>query len=390
MLKTVVLSCLLISGGALAQKKPATPPPPPPLQTHEVHADHTITFRFLAPTAKSVELGLDAFLKPLPMTKDARGVWSVTTPVMPPEYYNYRFIDDGVDELDPLNNHVIQNYVSLGDWVLVPGDSAMPWELTAVPHGRVDHSMYTTQVAKNLPQNQEGYAVYTPPGYDAKKPGGYPVLYLLHGWSDSENGWVEQGQANLILDRLLAEGKIVPMIVVMPQGYGDFEFVEQGFGVWGKPEKIAENLDLFSKMLLTEIVPAVERSYDVAPGRENRAITGLSMGGLESLTIGMNHPETFAYVGGMSAAIFGAKTKEDDEAAFAGYIPDAQAKSADLKLLWVACGKTDGLIRANRDFVEWTRGKGFETTAVETGGAHTWLTWRDNLVTLAPLLFRSH
>jgi enterochelin esterase family protein len=307
---------------------------------------------------------------------------------MAPEYYNYRFVADGVDTLDPLNNHVIQNYVSLGNWVLVPGDPAKRWELTAVPHGRVDSYEYTTKVAKNLEQNQEGYVVYTPPGYDAKRPGGYPVLYLLHGWSDSEHGWTEEGQANLILDRLLAEGKIVPMIVVMPRGYGDFTFVQQGFGVWGEPAKIAENLDLFSKMLLTEIVPAVEGEYDVAAGRENRAIAGLSLGGLESLTIGMNHPETFAYVGGMSAAIFGGKTAAEDEAAFARYVPEANAKTANLKLLWVACGKADGLITANRDFVAWARGKGFAATAVETEGAHTWLTWRVNLEGLAPVLFR--
>ena len=142
-------------------------------------------------------------------------------------------------------------------------------------------------------------------------------------------------------------------------------------------------------MLLTEILPAVESEYAVAPGRENRAIAGLSMGGLESLTIGMNHPETFAYVGGMSSAIFGGKTKEDDEKAFERYIPDANAKSANLKLLWVACGTTDGLIHANRNFVDWTRSKGFETTPVETEGAHTWLTWRVNLGQFAPLLFRN-
>ena len=389
MLRTVALATCLLCTSAFAQK-PATPPPPPPLQTHEVHADHTITFRYAAPTAKSVQLGLDAFPKPLAMHEDAKGLWSVTTPVMPPEYYDYRFVEDGVDKLDPLNNHVIENYVSLGNWVLVPGDPPMPWELTAVAHGRVDHVVYTTQVAKNLPQNQEGYVVYTPPGYDAKKPGGYPVLYLLHGWSDSERGWVEQGKAHLILDRLLAEGKIVPMIVVMPQGYGDLDFVEQGWGVWSQPAKIVENLELYSKMLLTEILPAVESAYNVAPGRENRAITGLSMGGLESLTIGMNHPKTFAYVGGMSSAIFGGKTTEDNDKAFAQYIPDANAKTADLKLLWVACGKTDGLITANRDFVAWTRDKGFDTTTVETEGAHTWLTWRENLQQLTPLLFRSH
>jgi enterochelin esterase-like enzyme len=385
MFRTLVLCSCLISTVALAQKKPATPP----LQTHQVNPDDTITFRLLAPAAKSVALGLDAFPKPLPMTRDAKGVWSVTTPVLPPEYYGYRFVVNGEDTLDPTNDDVIANLVNPGDKVLVPGVTPMPWELTAIPHGRLDRSQYTTKVAQNLDQKQEAYVVYTPPGYDAKKLGGYPVLYLLHGWSEEETSWDAEGRANLILDRLLADGKIVPMIVVMPLAYGDLRFVQQGFGIWQEPAKITENLDLFSKMLLTEILPAVESGYNVAQGRENRAIAGLSMGGLEGLTIGMNHPETFAYVGGMSAAIFGGKTKEDDEAAFARYIPDANGKSANLKLLWVACGKTDGLIHANRNFVEWTRSKGFDTTPVETEGAHTWLTWRVNLGQLAPLLFRN-
>ncbi len=332
---------------------------------------------------------MDAFPKPLPMTRDADGVWSVTTAVMKPEYYDYKFVADGVATPDPLNVNVISNYLSLGDRVLVPGATPMPWELTAAPHGRLDHYQYTTHVAKNLPLDQEAYQVYTPPGYDAKKPGGYPVLYLLHGWSDGENGWTAVGEANLILDQLLADGKIVPMIVVMPLGYGDLHFVQQGWGVWSKPELIDANRELFSKMLLTEILPAAESEYNVAAGRETRAIAGLSMGGLEGLTIGLNHPETFAYVGGMSAAIFGAKTKADDEATFARDIPAADAKTANLKLLWVACGKTDGLIRANRDFVAWTRTKGFDTVPVETEGAHTWLTWRVNLGQFTPLLFRS-
>lgn len=389
MLKTLVVCSCLISAGALAQKKPATPPPPPPpLQSHQVNADDTITFRLWAPGAKSVDVKVDAFLKPLPMHRDAKGVWSVTTPSLPPEYYDYGFVVNGADTLDPLNDDAIKNLFYLGDEVLIPGTTPMPWELTAIPHGRMDHHEYTTQVAKNLAVNQESYVVYTPPGYDAKKAGGYPVLYLLHGWSETETSWDEEGRANLILDRLLAEGKIVPMIVVMPLGYGDLRFVQQGFGVWQEPAKITENLDLFSKMLLTEILPAAESEYNVAPGRENRAIAGLSMGGLEGLTIGMNYPETFAYVGGMSAAIFGGKTKEEDDKAFAQYIPEANATSAKLKLLWVACGKTDGLIHANRDFVEWTRGKGFATTPVETEGAHTWLTWRVNLGQFAPLLFQ--
>jgi enterochelin esterase-like enzyme len=369
-----VIAALLFSIGAFAQGT-GTTPPPPPLMSHQVNADRTITFRYAAPSASKVLVSIDAYPKPLPMTKDAAGIWSVTTAVLPPEYYGYGFTEDGVEKLDPMNSDTLQNYVSLGDSVLIPGQPAEPWELTSIPHGRVDHTFYTTHVAKHLPENQEPYVVYTPPGYDPKHKGGYPVLYLLHGWSDKETAWTANGHADLILDRLMAEGKAVPMILVMPQGYGDLDFVEQGFGVWGNRAKITGNLEPYSKMLLTEIIPAVEREYDVAPGRENRAISGLSMGGLESLTIGLNHPEEFAYVGGMSSAIFG-RDKAGD------------ATSAKLRLLWVGCGKADGLIRANRDFVAWTKAKGFDTVAVETEGAHTWLTWRDNLVQLAPLLFR--
>jgi enterochelin esterase-like enzyme len=381
-----VLAALMFSVGALSQTPaPVAAPPPAPLLSHEVHADDTITFRYAAPSATAVQVSIDAYPKPLSMTKDADGVWAVTTPALPPEYYGYRFIQDGLDKLDPLNSDTLQNYVSLGDVVLVPGHPAKPWELTAAPHGRVDHHLYTTHVAKNLAENQEAYVVYTPPGYDAKHKGGYPVLYLLHGWSDTETGWTANGHADLILDRMLSESKAVPMIIVMPLRYGNLNFVTHGFQVWQEPAKVSENTDLYSKMLLTEIIPAVDHEYNVAPGRENRAIAGLSMGGLESLTIGLNHPEEFAYVGGMSAAVFGGNTS-----AFEKEIPHADAKKADLKLLWIACGKTDGLFASNQEFIEWTKTKGFAPVAVETPGAHTWLTWRINLLQLTPLLFQKN
>jgi enterochelin esterase-like enzyme len=381
MVRSFALTALLLSFGAVAQ----TPPPVPAAALHsrEVNADHTITFRYAAPAAVDVRLSIDAFPKPLAMSKDAGGVWSVTTPVLPAEFYGYKFIEDGVTKLDPMNGHTIPNYVSLGDSVLVPAQPPAPWELTDIPHGRLDHYLYETHVAKNLRANQEPYVVYTPPGYDAKRKGGYPVLYLLHGWSDTENGWTAVGHADYILDTLLAEGKIMPMIVVMPQGYGDLDFVTHGERVWSDPATVSENVDLYSQMLLTEVLPAVEKSYNVAPGREHRAIAGLSMGGLESLTIGLNHPETFAYVGGMSAAVLGG-----NNGAFDREIPGADAKKANLRLLWVACGKTDGLFSDNQTFIAWAKTKGFEPVTVETEGAHTWLTWRDNLITLTPLLFR--
>lgn len=380
MFKLAPFALVLCSALCIAQTPKEVPVA---IQSHEVNGDNTLTFRYTAPAATKVSLSIDAYPKLLPMTRDEHGVWTVTTPVLPPEFYHYTFYEDGRPRTDPLNPAFVRNLISPASVMLLPGTPAAPWELAGVPHGRVDHHIYTTHIAQNLPLNQESYLVYTPPGYDPKHKGGYPVLYLLHGWSDTELAWTEEGHADAILDRLLADGKVVPMIVVMPLGYGDFEFVMHGFKAWREPEHVSENVELYSKMLLTEIAPAVEHEYNTAPGRENRAIAGLSMGGLESLTIGLKHADQFAWVGGMSSAVFDA-----NNAMFETYLPHLDAKKANLSLLWIACGKTDGLITGNHQFIAWAGTKGFTPIAVETPGAHTWLTWRDNLVTLAPLLFR--
>jgi enterochelin esterase family protein len=375
MRRMLSLALLAASLSAFAQ----TPTPPPPLQSHEVHSDGSITFRYANASASAVTVSTDAALQPLPMQRDSSGVWTVFTPALPPEWYSYSFIVDGVQHLDPLNNEVVPNLVSGASRVLVPGHPPAPWELTEIPHGAYTHHFLTTQIARNLPMNQESYIVYTPPGYDAKHKGGYPVLYLLHGWSDSADAWTDVGQANLILDSLLATGKIVPMIVVMPLGYGDYSFVTSGHDVWNDPAKVDENLNLDSNMLLQEVVPAVEREYNIAKGRQNHAIAGLSMGGLESLTIGINHAGQFAWVGGFSSAVQGRQ--------FDKHMMDP-GQARDLRLLWVACGASDNLIQPNRDFVTWARSKKLPVTPIETAGKHTWLVWRDNLIHFAPLLFR--
>jgi enterochelin esterase family protein len=359
----------------------AQTPAAPSLQSHQVNADGTITFRYVNSGAKKVDVSIDAPDTRLPMTMSADGVWSVTTPKLTPEFYGYAFIVDGVTTLDPANADVRKNFVSFANNVMLPGQPAMPWELTNTPHGRVDHHIFTTHVAKNLPADQSAYVVYTPAGYDAKRKGGYPVLYLLHGWSDDETGWSAVGHADLILDSLIAGNKAVPMIVVMPLGYGNLDFVTRGHDVWDDPVKVDENVSLYSKMLLTEVLPAVEREYNVAKDRDSRAIGGLSMGGLESLYVGLNHTDQFAYVVGMSSAIHGRKFDE--------HLPGIDAKKANLKLLWVACGTGDGLLKPNEEFVAWAKAKGLPVTAVETPGRHVWPVWRDNLLTVAPLLFRS-
>ncbi len=356
----------------------AAPPPAAPLTA--VNPDHSITFRLLYPGAKQVTVVTDALLQPLTMTQDASGEWTATTPPLPPERYGYTFVVDGVRMLDPLNRDVHPNFVDLYSDILVPDTPPAPWELTDIPHGDVTRHQFTTHIGLHYPDNQTAYVVYTPPGYNPKRKGGYPVLYLLHGFSDTEEGWTRAGKANLMLDRMLADGKIVPMIVVMPRGYGDFDVVHRGPGA--PPDRTAnqQNVPLFIQTLIEEIIPSVEHTYNVAKGRENRAIAGLSMGGQESLTAGLTHPELFAWVGGMSSAV----PRNDLDTRFAG----VDAKKANLRLLWVSCGTDDRLITANRAFVAWAKEKGFPVTAVEMPGAHTFIVWRSSLLQLAPLLFR--
>jgi enterochelin esterase-like enzyme len=371
-----------LSLAAAAQQPAPAPPPAPPMTA--VNPDGTITFRYSNAGAQQVVVETDATPKPLPMTKGENGVWTATTPPLKPEHYGYSFRVDGAQERDPLNHDIRPNIVGLYNDILVPGSVPQPWELQAIPHGNVTRHVYTTHTAQNLPGNQEAYMVYTPPNYDPKKPGGYPMLALLHGWSDMEVGWTAVGQANLILDSLIAQNKAVPMIVVMPLGYGDYTFVKSGHDVWQDPKQIDNNTNIYSDMLLGEILPQVQREYAVSTDPNQHAIAGLSMGGLESVTIGLNHPEVFRYVIGMSAALH----QEHFDEHFPAFAGGNQQSFAHFKLLWIACGTEDGLITPNRHFVAWAKSRNLPVTAVETPGQHTWLVWRDNLITVAPLLFR--
>ncbi len=345
--------------------------------------DGTITFRYRDSGAQQVLVETDAVPKAAPMTKGDNGVWTFTTPPLKPEHYGYSFRVDGVQQRDALNGVVRPNIVGLYSDILVPGSVPQPWEVQAIPHGAVARYAYTTHTAQNLPANQETYVVYTPPGYDPKRPAGYPMLVLLHGWSDNDTGWTAVGQANLILDSLLAQNKIVPMVVIMPMGYGDFHFVDSGFTVWQDVRKVDNNVNIYSDMLLGEVLPAIQRDYNISKEPEMHAIAGLSMGGLESLTIGLQHPEMFRNVIGMSSAVQGEHFDEH----FPNFAGGNGNSFAHYKLLWVGCGTEDGLMMPNRHFVAWAKSRNLPVTAVETPGQHTWLVWRDNLMTVAPLLF---
>lgn len=371
------LQAIVFATLCLGQVRPTGPVLP---KSTTVAADDTVTFRFLGPNAKAVGLVLEGLAKPVPMEKGADGVWSYSTKLAP-EIYGYEFIVDGAPVLDATQSYIKTNLVNTQAMVLVPGSTPEPWEQSDIPHGEVHHHFYTSKTVANLPGGNSDYYVYTPPGYDpnAKQP--YPVLYLLHGYTDNASAWTAVGQANYILDSLLAAGKIKPMVVVMPFDYGDMEMVSRGWSAWQDKTLVKHNFDLYRKTLLTEVMPRAEAGYRIATDRDHRAIAGLSMGGAESLLTGLNNVDSFAWIGSFSS---GGESKDFDEE-FAGLKP---ADAARLKLLWVACGTEDPLLTINQGVVAWLRAKQMPVTAIETPGMHTWMVWRDNLVHFAPLLFQ--
>ncbi len=367
-LARLTLSLLAAPLAAVAQQ--------PALQSHEINPDRSVTFRLYAPAAASVTVGVD-YDRAIPMARGSDGVWTYTTPPLVPALHMYDFRSDGTAILDPLNPAVDPCLRLLTNEVTVPGP-AQPWDVADVPHGVVHRHLYRTSVIQGLRNDAETYYVYTPPGYDPRSGRTYPVLYLLHGWTHVAESWIHCGQADLILDNLAAQGRIVPMIVVMPLNYGAMDFV-LGADEWDDPSKVARNVGLFDTALRMELIPQVEALYRASPRREDRAIAGLSMGGGQSLVIGLEHPDVFRWVGGFSAYV----GYHDLDTAF----PTTSPRTAP-ELLWVSCATSDGGFPATQRFVAWLKAKGMAPMSVETPGVHNWAVWRDNLIHFAPLLFR--
>jgi len=364
-------------GLAQTPQRPPAPPPPPPLISPEVQSDHRVTFRLRNPNAKEVMFAREG-TQPVPMQKDDQGVWSITTDPLEPDYYGYTLVADGVGLIDPSNSLMKPNLLFTQSMVHVPGPSSLPWELNDVPHGVIHHHFYRSGVVGD----DRDYYVYTLPGYDPTAKQLYPVLYLLHGYSDDASGWTAVGRAHVILDNLIAQGKAKPMIVVMPLGYGAPEMLTRGSGAFRDTSLRQRNMDRFRDALLTEVIPQVERTYRALTDRNSRAIAGLSMGGAESLYTGLNALDHFAWVGSFSAGGLG----EDFNAQF----PSLDSKAnTQLHVLWIACGTEDRLIEPNRKFREWLASKGIQHTDIETPGMHTWMVWRRNLAAFASLLFQN-
>jgi enterochelin esterase family protein len=334
------------------------------------------------------------------MEKNPEGIWSATTEPLKPDLYGYSFVVDGLSILDPGNTRFRPSYRRIGQSaVLVPGD--MPW--TPLPNalrGTVSHHFFHSAVAND----ERDFYVYTPPNYDPKRKQPYPVLFLLHGLGDDANAWIEVGAANVTLDTLINQGKAEPMIMVNPLGYGNSD----GPAGHLRPDM----LPAFVRILIDEVMPQVERQYNVSARRTDRAIAGLSMGGAEATLAGLNHLDKFAWIGSFSGAYnLWPLTRPPEERQTAGEngspqdfiarlrlepaglpktFPGLDAGSnREIKLLWIACGTADVLLRVNREFKAYLDSKGVKATFTEVPDQnHVWPLWRQNLADFARFLFR--
>jgi len=351
-----------------------------PLISPEVHLDSSVTFRLKAPNAKEVMVPYN--LGTNTMQRDEQGVWSVTTEPLEPDIYSYSFLVDGLRINDPANSFLKYSLIDTESQVHVPGPATLPWEINDVPHGVIHRHHYRSKIC----DDERDLLVYTPPGYNPAARKTYPVLYLLHGFSDAEDAWIDVGRANVILDNLIARKQAKPMVVVMPLGYGTLHMLDGGWEAkhWG-PEWDKLRNDSFTRFhdsLLTEIMPTVEKNYRVSMDRTARAIAGLSMGGEQSLFFGLNGLDHFAWIGAFSS---GGLKKIDFDQKF----PDVNEKTnRQLRLLWMSCGKEDELFESNQRYEQWLTKKGIVHTWLEQPGKHNFLMWRRALIEFAPLLFQ--
>lgn len=361
-----------------AKTSGADPLVPPPLVSPEIHADGSVTFRAFAPASTEVFLDLEGSADPVIMQKDDLGVWSITTPPLKPDYYGYIFRDTGTPLLDPSNSLMWPNLLQTENMVHVPGPSTLPWEWNDGPHGELQHHFFRSAIIGD----ERDYFVYTPPGYDSTGDTKYPVLYLLHGYGQLPKSWVDIGFVNVIMDNLINQGKAKPMIVVIPMAYGGQEILTGGGQAFWNDDLRYKNFNRFKESLIQELIPQIENEYRVKTDRDDRAIAGLSMGGAESLLIGLNNLDEFSWVGSFSAG--GIRNNFGQE--FPGL---KQVANSKLHLLWVACGVDDGsLAIINRQLNQWLSDEQINHKAIETPGMHTWMVWRRNLAAFAPLLFR--
>jgi len=346
----------------------------PVIVSPEVHPDNSVTFQFYAPAAKEVKLSAQFEKSSLAMTKDDKGVWSVTTAPVKPDMYPYAFNVDGISVADPTNSALFPNEGFQNSVVEITGNRPLVHTLQNVPHGTVSYRYYQSAELGTRP-----VVVYTPAGYESNPKASYPVLYLLHGTTDTEETWTKVGRANVILDNLIAQGKAKPMIIVMPYGRA-FPVISKSSGSlrnW-------DNLQEFKKDFFGNLMPFIEKNYRTLNDKNNRAIAGFSGGGGTTLYFGLNNSDQFAYVCGFAPGMLKNEFDRNNEAAF----KNIEQTNKNLKLFWIGVGKEDGLYAVNQEYMQVLDQKKIKYESLITDGGHTWMNVKHYLSVIAPKLFK--
>ena len=343
----------------------------------DYNKDGSVTFRLRAPQAEKVELECQMFEGTRPMTKDDEGVWSVNVTPHEPDIYPYAFIVDGTKIADPENMHIFPNEGFKSSLADVKGPQPHWQDLQDVPHGKISYTYYTSKaVGFDRP-----VLVYTPAGYDPASSEKYPVLYLIHGMTDTHETWFKVGKINNILDNLIAAGLAKKMIVVMPYANPYPEMIRRGQAKMYNPM----DTELTTKEFTESVVPFIEANYNVLTDADSRAIAGFSLGGRQTLACGLGNPDKFHYVCAFAPAVFGPEISGNFEN---GTYAKADKLNESLKLLWLSCGTSDFLYQSSLQLENNLKDRGIRYTTMYPGGGHTWMNCRDYITEVCKLLFQ--
>jgi len=364
------LFLILILGIATSvAQPPATNAPVRPAQPPagtEILPNGKVIFRLRAPKAQEVSVGGQWSTNRAVLNKTTNDIWSVELDGLKPGIYEYSFYLDGFQMIDPANTSIKPMRQPRTSILHIPGQPPAMQDFQDVPHGVVRQHSYQSKPLNRLRE----LVVYTPPGYDQSRTR-FPTVYLQHGNGDNQATWTTHGKAHWILDNLIARKLAVPMVVVMMDGHA----------VTPGPNSQQGNTGAFERDLLEKVLPFIEKNYRVKKGASNRCLVGLSMGGGQSLTIGLNNSDVFSWVGGFSAAV-------PTNTAISKALETPALINKKLKLLWVACGKDDFLLKRNQDFIALLQKSGIHHQWLLTQGDHSWPVWRTYWTDFAPLLFQ--
>lgn len=338
----------------------------------QVLPDNRVIFRIHAPEARKIQINLGKLYE---MARDTGGYWNVTTDVISEGFHYYSLLIDGVAVADPASE-TFYGMGRMASGIEIPTVNGDFYAMRDVSRGEIRIKKYYSAITRSWRQ----LYLYTPPGYDEKTATNYPVLYILHGGGEDERGWATQGKTDIILDNLIADGKAVPMIVVMP----DANIGTPGFNAFGDG-----NLKLFENELKQSIIPLVEKNYRTQKDAKGRALAGLSMGGLHTLYTGINNTDLFSALGVFSSGWILPMQKNVAEAQYTLMKNNADKINKNISTFFISMGGQEDIAFENCRIM---RSK-FDEIGVrylysEYPGGHTWPVWRHDLYRFAPLLFK--